>query len=376
MFNIRLLALAVGCVCASNVVYSATFSTDARSMGMGNTGVVSADFLTAPFHNPALGAGYRAEDDFGLLIPAIGVTVHDADDGLATIEDAQDLYDSIGTSPTIGDLEQIDAYLDELSESKPVNVNGGVAFSISIPNRYASVNVFASGYIELLADARIGDESNSEVRYDNSEVALTGFGLAELGLALSKEYTLMGERFAFGASPKFQELRTYSDVSTLDDFDIDDYEDSEVSESAFNLDVGAVWYKNNWRVGLVAKNLIEQEIDTMYTGMTYKLNPIVTLGGGYVTDLFTVTVDADLTSQERFSMDGDETQFVRTGLEFNAWGWAQIRAGYETDLEDNLDDSVTVGVGLSPWDVVSFDLAASYAGDNQFGASTNLAFTF
>jgi hypothetical protein len=376
MFNIRLLALAVGCVCTSNVVYSATFSIDARSMGMGNTGVVSADFLTAPFHNPALGAGYRAEDDFGLLIPAIGATLHDADEGLATIDDAQEHYDSIGASPTLGDLDKLDAYLDDLSNAKPVNVNGGVAFSISIPNRYASVNVFASGYVELLADAIIGDEPNSEDRYENSEVALTGFGLAELGLALSKEYTLTGELFSFGVSPKFQELRTYSDVSTLDDFDIDDYEDSEVSETAFNLDVGAVWYKNNWRVGLVGKNLIEQDIGTMHTGMTYKLSPMVTLGGGYVADLFTVTVDAELTSQERFSIDGDETQFVRTGLEFNAWGWAQFRAGYETDLENNLDDSVTVGVGLSPWDVVSLDLATSYAGENQFGASTNLAFTF
>ncbi len=54
----------------------------------------------------------------------------------------------------------------------------------------------------------------------------------------------------------------------------------------------------------------------------------------------------------------------------------QLRAGYEVDLQNSLDNSVSVGLGVSPWDVVSFDLAGSYAGDNQFGLSANLAFTF
>ena len=52
----------------------------------------------------------------------------------------------------------------------------------------------------------------------------------------------------------------------------------------------------------------------------------------------------------------------------------QLRAGYEMDLEDTLDDSLTAGIGISPFDVVSLDLAGSYAGENQFGASLNLAF--
>ncbi|CSB39989.1 TraF protein [Vibrio cholerae] len=67
---------------------------------------------------------------------------------------------------------------------------------------------------------------------------------------------------------------------------------------------------------------------------------------------------------------------MRFGVEGNAWGWAQLRAGYEVDLQNSLDNSVSVGLGVSPWDVVSLDLAGSYAGDNQFGLSANLAFTF
>ncbi|MHC5792011.1 hypothetical protein ACYT6H_10485, partial [Streptococcus pyogenes] len=77
------------------------------------------------------------------------------------------------------------------------------------------------------------------------------------------------------------------------------------------------------------------------------------------------------TTQKRFKELDDDTQFVRIGIEGDAWGWAQLRAGYEIDLENNLDNSVTGGIGISPFDVVSLDLAGSYAGDNQFGAAAN-----
>lgn len=57
-------------------------------------------------------------------------------------------------------------------------------------------------------------------------------------------------------------------------------------------------------------------------------------------------------------------------------GGAQLRAGYEIDLESTLDNSITAGLGISPGDLVSVDLAANYAGNYQYGLSANLAFTF
>ncbi|MGB5122154.1 MAG: conjugal transfer protein TraF, partial [Vibrio fluvialis] len=41
-----------------------------------------------------------------------------------------------------------------------------------------------------------------------------------------------------------------------------------------------------------------------------------------------------------------------------------------------LDNSITAGLGISPGDLVSVDLAANYAGNYQYGLSANLAFTF
>lgn len=134
----------------------------------------------------------------------------------------------------------------------------------------------------------------------------------------------------------------------------------------------------NYRLGVVVKDLFSKQIDTQNIGgvSRYKLNTQMTLSGTYMNEFFAATMDIDVTKQERFSDLEDETQFVRVGVEGNAFGWAQLRAGYQTDVQDTLDDEVTVGIGISPGDLVSIDLAGSYAGDNQFGISGNLSFTF
>lgn len=46
---------------------------------MGGVGVVSANYLTAPFYNPALVAIYRRNDDAGMILPSVGFTYNDPD---------------------------------------------------------------------------------------------------------------------------------------------------------------------------------------------------------------------------------------------------------------------------------------------------------
>ncbi|MFW1568041.1 conjugal transfer protein TraF, partial [Vibrio parahaemolyticus] len=84
----------------------------------------------------------------------------------------------------------------------------------------------------------ISDATNTAERYLNSAVNLAAFGSAEYGVSLSRTYTLGGQTVAFGLTPKYQQLKTYTQRTTLDDFDIEDYDKSEVSKNAFNMDVG------------------------------------------------------------------------------------------------------------------------------------------
>ncbi|EOB6259612.1 conjugal transfer protein TraF [Vibrio fluvialis] len=365
--------------------YAANGVADARGNAMGNTGVTTSDYLLAPFYNPALTAVYRDRDSVGLLVPALGANIRDSDESLSTIDDLQssiDQFEAAGVgAATQENINQLNGYLDDLADDKPFAVSGGAGIAVALPMNAVSLNFFARGYAEILADSTIAANtgntaSDVETRYQNSYVNMLAFGYSEYGVAVAKLFTLQGQQIAIGITPKIQELRTYKEVVTVQDFDLSDYDQSKTSKNAFNLDIGAVWLKDNFRAGIAAKDLISQEIKTYDDQSSYTLDPQVTVSGGYVTDFLALAVDWDLTKQKRFKGVDDDTQFLRFGVEGNAWGGAQLRAGYEIDLESTLDNSITAGLGISPGDLVSVDLAANYAGNYQYGLSANLAFTF
>ncbi|WP_114732686.1 conjugal transfer protein TraF [Vibrio cholerae] len=369
----------------SSSAFASNLLMDARGAGMGNTGVSTADYLLAPYYNPALTAVYRKNDSFGILLPSIGLRAEDKDESLKTIDDLQDSIEQferagVGAA-TQENVDQLNRYLDQLADDKPLAVTAGIGIAVALPLDSVSLNFFTRGYAEVIAKANVAAKSGNsanevKTRYESSDVDLTAFGYTEVGLAVGKQVVLGGQTIALGVTPKVQQLRTYQDNASVKSFDLDDYDKSEVKDNAFNLDMGAVWLIDQYRVGIVAKDLFAKDIQTQNRNNTYKLDTQIVVSGSYVSDFFIAAVDLDLTKQRRFNGDNDDTQFMRFGVEGNAWGWAQLRAGYEVDLQNSLDNSVSVGLGVSPWDVVSLDLAGSYAGDNQFGLSANLAFTF
>ncbi|GIB55648.1 hypothetical protein VCSRO93_1591 [Vibrio cholerae] len=369
----------------SSSAFASNLLMDARGAGMGNTGVSTADYLLAPYYNPALTAVYRKNDSFGILLPSIGLRAEDKDESLKTIDDLQDSIEQferagVGAA-TQENVDQLNRYLDQLADDKPLAVTAGIGIAVALPLDAVSLNFFTRGYAEVIAKANVAAKSGNsanevKTRYESSDVDLTAFGYTEVGLAVGKQVVLGGQTVALGVTPKVQQLRTYQDNASVKSFDLDDYDKSEVKDNAFNLDMGAVWLIDQYRVGIVAKDLFAKDIQTQNLNNTYKLDTQIAVSGSYVSDFFIAAVDLDLTKQRRFNGDNDDTQFMRFGVEGNAWGWAQLRAGYEVDLQNSLDNSVSVGLGVSPWDVVSLDLAGSYAGDNQFGLSANLAFTF
>ncbi|WP_353495096.1 conjugal transfer protein TraF [Vibrio cholerae] len=369
----------------SSSAFASNLLMDARGAGMGNTGVSTADYLLAPYYNPALTAVYRKNDSFGILLPSIGLRAEDKDESLKTIDDLQDSIEQferagVGAA-TQENVDQLNRYLDQLADDKPLAVTAGIGIAVALPLDAVSLNFFTRGYAEVIAKANVAAKSGNsanevKTRYESSDVDLTAFGYTEVGLAVGKQVVLGGQTVALGVTPKVQQLRTYQDNASVKSFDLDDYDKSEVKDNSFNLDMGAVWLIDQYRVGIVAKDLFAKDIQTQNRNNTYKLDTQIAVSGSYVSDFFIAAVDLDLTKQRRFNGDNDDTQFMRFGVEGNAWGWAQLRASYEVDLQNSLDNSVSVGLGVSPWDVVSLDLAGSYASDNQFGLSANLAFTF
>ena len=385
MNKLVILALCISSILLAIQVNAANQVVDARGNAMGNTGVASADYLVAPFYNPALGASFHGNDGFIFLLPAAGFSVRDQDDSLTTIDDLQSSIEDFEDSsiPLQEQVDNLNGYLDQLTDNQPLIVTAGLGLAAALPTETVSINLFAYGYTEIVAAADIAANKGNapaavEQRYQNSYVDMLAFGYAEIGLSFAKELYIAEETVSFGVTPKYQRMRTYAQRVAVADFDIDDYDQSEITENTFNFDLGVVWYTDNFRTGLAVKDLLAQEIKAESNGVSdiYQLNTQVTLGLAYVFDNFTAAVDADLTKQTRFKNLNDDTQFFRVGIEGGTRRWAQLRAGYEVDLENTLANSITAGIGLNPFDLVSLDIAASYAGDNQFGVSGNLAFTF
>ncbi|MZI94550.1 type IX secretion system membrane protein PorP/SprF [Vibrio sp. CAIM 722] len=379
--SLKLAVITATTLASVPTVYSATWVADARGNAMGNTGVTTADYLLAPFYNPALTAVYKDVDDVGILLPGISVAARDTDESLSTIDDIQDAIDDFDESATQSNINDLNGYLDDLDGNSPLTVDANLGAAIALPMESLSLNLFARGYAEIIATpdvaAKTGtDAASTRTRYENSEVNLIAFGYTEVGIALAKKLAIAGQTVAVGISPKIQQIRTYKETVTVEDFDLSDYDESEKKKSTLNLDLGAAWLIENYRAGIAVKDLFAQKIKTFDGENTYHLNTQVTVSGAYVTPFFTAAVDMDLTKQKRYESSGDDTQFLRLGIEGDAWGWAQLRAGYEIDMKNNIDDSFTAGIGISPGDVVSIDVAGTYAGENQMGVSANLAFTF
>ncbi|MFW7523499.1 conjugal transfer protein TraF [Vibrio ostreicida] len=370
IINLSLVGFSVG---------AAGFVADGRGNGMGNTGVTTADYVLAPFYNPALSAVYTDSDTIGLLLPGLGARVRDTDDTLGTIDALQDSIDQYEANTSSSDAETaVNNALDQLSNDKPLGVDAGITASVAFPLDAFSASVFLHGYADIVAQTNISTSSDTQTRYENSSVDLIAFGFTEFGLTIAKRMSLAGQDIALGVSPKFQTMRTYKQALTVKDFDLSDYDKSETKDNAFNFDLGAVWLYHQFRAGIAIKDLFSQELETLNVGgiSTYKLDTQITVSTAYVLDYVSATVDWDLTKQERFSDRDDDTQFLRFGVEGNAMGWAQIRAGYEIDLENTLDNSITAGIGISPGGLVSVDFAGSYADNHQFGLSGNLSFMF
>ncbi len=161
MKKLTTISIAVAVSLSSASVFSATTVADARGNGMGNTGVTTADYLLAPFYNPALTAVSRDNDDFGLLLPAIGASVRDSDDTLTTLDDLQSDIDSFEDSPSVSAATDLNDYLNELEDDAALNATVGVGAAIAIPARMISVNLFARGYAEIIAIPMIAADTGT-----------------------------------------------------------------------------------------------------------------------------------------------------------------------------------------------------------------------
>ncbi|MEO9495824.1 conjugal transfer protein TraF [Vibrio splendidus] len=371
--------LAASIAFASLPLSAANYAIEARGDAMGGVGVVSANFLTAPFYNPALVAIYRRNDDMGMITPSFGGSYNDPNDMKSNIDSVVDASNTA----------ELDAALNKL-DGNQANVELGGVVAFALPNQFIAANLFAKAYTESFATPNVYTTGSDADKVELSTVEAVSIGVAEVGLSLAKYQTFMGQHISFGITPKIQRIYTYNYVASVDDYDLSDVRENSNGETAFNMDAGALWFFGPFRVGVAATNLFSRDIETKDTSKrivsstdsskyndvggkyTYQLEPVYTVGAGIVSDYFTFSVDYDLNETEKFTSFADNEQMIRVGTEVDLLRQLKLRGGYYKNLAySDSEGTVTAGIGISPLNLFQLDLSANYTNENAMGASIN-----
>lgn len=364
--------LAASIAFASLPLSAANYAIEARGDAMGGVGVVSANFLTAPFYNPALVAIYRRNDDMGMITPSFGGSYNDPNDMKSNIDA---VLDASGSDITDG-LKKLDG------NQANFDLGGVVAFAL--PNQFVAANIFGKAYTESFVTPDVYTAGSDADNLQRSAVEAVSIGVAEVGISLAKYQTFMGQHLSFGISPKLQRIYTYNYVASVNDYDLSDVRENGDGDTTFNVDAGALWFFGPFRVGFAATNLISRDIETKDSTKeivpghsvggkyAYKLEPVYTVGAGIVSDYFTLSVDYDLNEAEKFTSFADNEQMIRIGTEVDLLRQLKLRGGYYKNLAySDSEGTVTAGIGISPLNLFQLDLSANYTNENAMGASIN-----
>lgn len=409
--KLRLLSLGIALASALPVtadIYSA------RNYAMGGAGVASSEYDAAAGSNGALLTRFDESDDVALILPAIGIEASDKDDVIDTLDDIPDIYDELEANIDNGNTASAGAnarnIIDRLTDisGSPVQANAAALIGFAIPSKTFAVAFDVRTSIEAGAIAEYDENDglilaaailsgNSALLDDTRSFGLAlGAAVTEAALTFATEFE-MGEKNALSVSltPKYQRVDTLLYAVTANEFDSNDFDDNTNDDANFNIDVGLAYsLGDHWVFGLSGRNLISEDYDTevvllddrFFQG-TYQIDTTAVAGVAFNAGPFTATVDADLIKNKSFDysiiragdarVNGslDETQFVRAGVEFNAFSWMQLRAGYRYDIEDTRENVVTAGFGFSPFDVFHFDISGAYGDNDTYGVALDLRWT-
>ncbi|WP_370258514.1 conjugal transfer protein TraF [Marinobacter nauticus] len=409
------LSLAIGLsVATTSALASPQAFMSARSFAMGGTGVAVAHPSAAPSANPAMMAAEQHSwaDDFGLMLPSVNARAADEEEVIDQVDDIQDQieqFEDLKFSNQADAQAKARQLVDNLEafDRDTMRANAGLGLGLAIPSNSLSFGFFANANLtatvrgeldendlDLLNDIANGVRPPATTDLDtelNSRGRILASAVAEAGISIAHSFMLSnGNALQLGVSPKYVQLQTFQYTEEISDFEDDDFDSDEyeTDKSGFNLDIGAAYAfgaENQWNAGVVVKNLIPMELDSAQNHpseekYTLELNPMVTAGIAHKSDYHVITAEVDLTKKEAFGYE-DDTQWLALGAEFDAWRYAQLRAGVRHNLASNDDNDgieedtqFTAGLGLNIIGV-SVDIGALYS-SADVGAALELGTSF
>jgi hypothetical protein len=385
--------LTLATLCVSSAIHANNFS--AKSAGQGFTGLTK-DFTSA-LSNPALLTKYDNNDDVYFSLNLGGLfsdeyNVIDKGENIADyIEVFEDSINNLGnTLPSeipayktnlIAQVDQITQTLKAI-ELKPVQLREGVNLLIIVPNKHLSFGLFANQYGRIGAIVDYDDADNAVLKtaidtgaFDTADLKSSavgvGYSVVEAGVMLG--YPLVKHPIydvSVGAKVKFQRIDVFFNSPSIADFDEDEFDltdDTYLTDSDnLNLDLGvyATWgEQRQWHGAFVINNIAEDDVTLVEKNVRFTLESSAEVGISYQNDWVTLAAEMDVVERESFKQLAP-VKYASVGAEFTWAEHMQFRLGMRTDLNDNENNVFTFGIGISPWDIVSIDIAG-FTGDNE-----------
>lgn len=379
-------------------------SFSAKRAGQGFTSITQ-DF-TSSISNPALLTSYEDTDDlyFSLNFGILGSDQYGIRDISKTIgEELTGFQQDINTFPLeysedefIDQADQIVTNLAEI-DNKTISAREGLNAQIIIPNKYLSIGMFVNQYARAggIADynendqAKLNQAITDAINYNQSpdlgappyfdlntlesNAKSIAYSITESGLMLGKRIlNHVHYDLSIGTKIKYQRIDLYSkkimvsefnDINNTLSFDHDKFIDSTES---INVDLGfhVEWgEQRQWSLALVTNNLIPQAVTFKDDDLTFKLDTSSILGFSYQNEWVTLSTELDLINRESFEQL-EPAQFIAAGAELHIAKNMQFRLGRKQDINNNEPHLYTIGIGVSPFNTLSFDIAA-FTGDKS-----------
>ncbi|MGD8803037.1 MAG: conjugal transfer protein TraF [Gammaproteobacteria bacterium] len=353
----------------------AASSVEARSLGMGNVRVATADIATAPFANPGMLAYQPSREDFSLII-GVGAYLNDNDNLVDRIDDFQTAYEN----GQAGDPNEALRALD-IAQSMTGDIIAPDASALFSTGFSAEKWAFAvSARTDAVAAGTvITTDPVDPAQYD---LVLEGALTSELGVSVARNFKLFGQKAAIGLKPKYVKVDNVyvsESIITVDTGFGDLVNDSTKDLGDYtSLDIGFVMgLTEHTQIGLVATNLVSHKInyiDATGNPATLSFDMQARFGVAYRNQLMTLGADIDLIENDALLTSANfqalKSQFISVGGEFNAFDFMQLRIGAQKNIADGIADAAkdtlyTAGVGL--WFGFNLDAAVIMQNDSLGG---------
>ncbi|RDH84888.1 MAG: hypothetical protein DIZ80_05330 [endosymbiont of Galathealinum brachiosum] len=348
---------------------------DARSVAMGNVSVATGGITTAALSNPGMLSVNENDDSYALLLPALGVQA--IDDG--NVIDLVDEFQAIGTPTTPEELDRQIAILNDLDGASVIGaVIPNVAFVSSGEN--FTWGITARADVVVSAGIREGSviiPTPTNLVEPDAVVDALGVAITEIGLPMGTDLSFAGMQLSVGVTPRFVQVDSIEYSSPLSTADIEDIKDLDTEDlgSFTTVDAGVVLSViDTFRVGLVAKNLIE-DTKTTSSGIDVDFDTHLRAGAAFDFGFMTLAADMDLTERDPIAFE-NPSKSLAVGAEIDAFSVVQLRVGYQSNLASGATDPDLYSVGLGFWLGFNLDVALVAGDDSSYGAFVQTGFHF